>query len=73
MRRDSQAATSILRRIAELSAELRRTRAQLKCLRIKDDATGDAVLRGAQLARERSMLERRLETIRLSQAPQRSI
>ncbi len=68
MRRDSRTTTLILRRIAELSDELKQTRSQLKGLQYKDDATGDVVLRGALLARERSMLERRLESIRSSQA-----
>lgn len=34
---------------------------------MNDGETAAVVLRGAQLARERSMLERRLEAIRLSQ------
>jgi hypothetical protein len=66
MRLASQTRADILRRIAELEAEMRRARHDLKNLGAKDTAIAEVVIRGAQLSRERSNLERRLEAIRLT-------
>jgi predicted nucleic acid-binding Zn-ribbon protein len=61
----SESRVAILRRIAQLETELRRVRAELKNLRSHDPATSEVVIRGAKLSRERSALERRLETLRM--------
>jgi hypothetical protein len=60
----SQTRTSILRRLAEIEAELRQARNDLKNLRTKDPATAEVVMRGARLSRERFDLECRLEATR---------
>ena len=65
MQSASQTRVAILRRLTQLESELRRVRAELKNLRSHDPATGEVVIRGAKLSRERSALERRLETLRM--------
>jgi uncharacterized protein YeeX (DUF496 family) len=67
MRATRQNHTTILHRLAELEAELRRVRHGLKDLGSKDPAAAEFVIRGAELSRERSSLERRLELMRLNQ------
>jgi hypothetical protein len=64
MRSNVQSRATILRRIRELEAELRRARTELKNLRTNDPATAEVVIRGARLSLERSNLECRLEAIR---------
>ena len=61
-----QTKVTILRRLAQLAADLRQVRADLKNLRTRDTATSEVVLRGARLSRERSDLERKLELLRLN-------
>jgi hypothetical protein len=58
-----QARATILRRLEQLESELRKARADLKNLRPSDPAVAEVVVRGAQLASERSALERRLELL----------
>ena len=65
MQRATQARVTILRRISELDVELQQARTALKNLRTKDPATGEVVLRGARLSREKAELEMRLERLSL--------
>ncbi len=59
---------AILQRLEQLEAELRLVRSDLKKLRTHDPATAAIVTRGAQLSRERAMLERRMELLRVDLA-----
>jgi hypothetical protein len=63
----STARDAILQRLAQLESELRRARSELKDLRPRDPAAREVVFRAAQLSRERSGLEHRLELLRLSE------
>lgn len=62
--RPSTSPAAILRRLAQIEAELEQARNDLKNLRTHDPATAEVVMRGAKLSRERSSLERRLELLR---------